>query len=360
MPENILIRLRDQLAQAIFDENDIARPPPVLPITPWLSMSLLQKSIRRGETGRALQAAATLMQHAPEKLWRRLGGIVFEDVGVADIEAISLTVAGLSGRRWRAEVGGEWIVAQYLVKRLAGAPKCRAVDHLFMLVERHPIYCRLRLELASGTMTESMELLRNGTSLEERALAIWSSNAFLREGHSMRSSRDPFQLFEHFEFLGIPQEVLTVCAEGYRKSRETLPLMFGLIYQNRPSTGDVMDDHLPEERIFRGVPMFVVDYFCREGREAYRQFLRTDCATADWIKANVPRSNQIALLGMLVFAVEGGQMRKRLRWELADRLRDTWTRECHGRYCPDATEILALLRQDLNILNSVRSKCLNS
>jgi hypothetical protein len=105
--------------------------------------------------------------------------------------------------------------------------------------------------------------------------------------------------------------------------------------------------------------MFAVDYFCREGREAYRQFLRTDCPTAEWISAHVPRSNQIALLGMLVFAVEGGQMRKRLRWELADGLRDTWTRECHGRYCPDATEILALLHQDLGLLNEVRAKCLS-
>ncbi len=329
-----LIRLRDQLAQAIFDENDTARPPPTLPISPWVAMSMLQKSIRRGETQRALQAAATLMQAAPEKLWRRLGGIAFEDIGVADFETISLAVAGLSGRRWRAEVGGEWTVAQYLVKRLAGAPKCRAVDDLFMLVDRHPRYCKLRLNLASGSMAESMELLRYGTTLEERALAIWSSNAFLREGHSKRSSRDPFQLFEHFETLGVPPDVLAVSEQGYRKTRETLPLLFPLIHQHKPTTDDVMDDLLPDERIVQGVPMFAVDHFCREGREAYKQFLRTDCPTAKWICANVPRSNQIALLGMLVFAVEGGQMRKRLRWELADRLRDTWTRECHGRYCP--------------------------
>lgn len=360
MPSNTLSRLRDQLAQAIFDENDTDRPPPSLSISPWVSMSMLQKSIRRGETDRALQATATLMQYAPEKLWRRLGGIAFEDIGIADIEAISLTVAGLSGRRWRAEIGGEWVVAQHLVKRLARAPKCRAVDDLFMLVERDPRYCKLRLELASSSMVESMELLRNGTTLEERALAIWSSNAFLREGHSKRSSRDPFQLFEHFKLQGVPPEVVAICEQGYRKTRETLPLMFSLIYQNKPTTVDVMDDPLPEERIVHGVPMFAVDYFCREGREAYRQFLRTDCVTAKWINAHVPLRNQIAFIGMLVFAVEGGQMRKRYRWGLADRFRDTWQRECQGRYCPDATEVMALLRQDLDVLNTVRSKCLNS
>ena len=61
-------------------------------------MSAMQKAIRRGESDVALRAAATLFRDAPDRLWRRLGGIAFEDIGCADFEAVSLTVAALSGK----------------------------------------------------------------------------------------------------------------------------------------------------------------------------------------------------------------------------------------------------------------------
>jgi hypothetical protein len=62
------------------------RPPPPasLDISPYLGASLLQKAIRRGRTETALQAAATLLEQSPERLWRRLACIAFEDVGLGD------------------------------------------------------------------------------------------------------------------------------------------------------------------------------------------------------------------------------------------------------------------------------------
>src|SRR3954462_9545253 len=97
-------------------------------------MSLLQKAIRRGDEGYALQAAATLLRDSPERLWRRLGLIAFEDVGVAAPEAVHLVTAALAGKQFRAAVGGEWEVASLLTSRLALAPKCRAADDLRFVV----------------------------------------------------------------------------------------------------------------------------------------------------------------------------------------------------------------------------------
>jgi hypothetical protein len=358
MPENTLTKYRDQLAQAIFDRNDTTRPPPALSMSPWVAMSMLQKSLRRDETRLALQAAATLFQNEADRVWRRLAVTAFEDVGQADIEAVYLTTAALAGKRWRAEVGGEWAVAEFLIRRLAAAPKCRAVDDGFMIAEKHPHYAKLRLDMTVGTIADSLSLLNSGKNFEERCVAVWSVNAFLREGRGKRTHRDPFLLLEAFSSMGVPVHVLGVCIEGFKKTRETLPLLFPLIYLAKPACGEVVDDELPAERFSNGVPLWAADYFTREGREAFRRFLLTDCRTAQWIRANVPRSGQIELVGMLTFALEGGLMRKRLRWELADRLRATWERECLSRHCPDGTEILALMTDDLHVLNDVRASCL--
>jgi hypothetical protein len=79
--------LRDALAEF--------QPPPCNPlaISPWVAMSLLQKAIRRGRKDLAFRAAAMLLIGAPEKLWRRLVCIAFEDIGLGDLDTVALVTA---------------------------------------------------------------------------------------------------------------------------------------------------------------------------------------------------------------------------------------------------------------------------
>ena len=76
----ILSHFRNQLAQRIIRRDCVPDLQP-LAISPWLGMSLMQKAIRRGREDLALRAAATLLVDAPDRLWRRLAIIAFEDVG---------------------------------------------------------------------------------------------------------------------------------------------------------------------------------------------------------------------------------------------------------------------------------------
>jgi hypothetical protein len=48
-------------------------------------------------------------------------------------------------------------------------------------------------------------------------------------------------------------------------------------------------------------------------------------------------------------------MPARMRWPLAEELRRQVDVECSGRGCPDATEILELLRDDIPRLNEARA-----
>jgi hypothetical protein len=71
---------RNDLWLAVSRCGEPPEPQP-LACSPWLAMSLMQKSIRRGREQLALRAAATLLRDAPERLWRRLGVTAAEDVG---------------------------------------------------------------------------------------------------------------------------------------------------------------------------------------------------------------------------------------------------------------------------------------
>jgi hypothetical protein len=95
-------------------------------VSPWVAMSLLQKAIRRGRGNLAFRAAATLLRDAPEKLWRRLACIAFEDIGLGDVDTVAQVTAGMTGKKFRASPGGEWATASFLVSKMADASKCRA------------------------------------------------------------------------------------------------------------------------------------------------------------------------------------------------------------------------------------------
>jgi len=88
---DILSTARQQLSDAISKSQPATCDP--LKVSPWVAMSLLQKAIRRGRKDLALRAAATLLITAPDKFWRRLGCIAFEDIGAGDLDTAALVRA---------------------------------------------------------------------------------------------------------------------------------------------------------------------------------------------------------------------------------------------------------------------------
>ena len=163
--------VRQQLADAIFPYQ----PPICAPLTtsPWIAMSALQKAIRRGHEQFALRAAATLLFLSPEQLWRRCGCIAYEDIGVADFETLSLVTAALAGKRFRAQLGGEWAVASFIVARMVHVPKCRAADDLLLSAEHHPSLKAARQLLPDSKVPQLLALTTGSNPIGERALALW-------------------------------------------------------------------------------------------------------------------------------------------------------------------------------------------
>lgn len=355
-----------ELAEVLVDrqEGTFAVPQP-LEISPWLAMSLLQKSIRRGETGFALRAAATLLRDAPDRLWKRLAVAVFEDIGLGSLDLIAPVMIATSSKAIRQKFGGDWILASALIERMAAARKCRAADDLLMTAISHPRYEADRLSLTYRTHRELMEIATGRGDVITRAIALFyatGTDRYLVPTMRPRKGSNPVA-FETMFQTGYPHCVLELAERGSVRMREPLPIFVALVSRDIParSTGfeptDLDDDILPTKMI-GDVPAWAIDFYTRPGRAAMKAFLKRDTPTGRWIDTHIAPRDRVEFLGGLVFRVQGGLLRRRLQWPTGQYLKKAMETEATGSGVADASEPLDLLRGDLAILDVERRNAL--
>lgn len=350
-----------ELAELLTErQGDIPSPQP-LEVSPWLAMSLLQKSIRRGETGHALHAAATLLRDAPDRLWKRLAVAVFEDIGLGSLDLFAPVMFATSGKGVRKTFGGDWPVVSAIVERMAAARKCRAADDLLMSVISHPSYEADRLGLTYRTLSELMEIATGNGDIISRAVALFYATGTDRcPVPTMRTRKGslPYVL-ERMLQTGFPHCVLELAQRGCVRMREPLPVFVSLLSRSVPARSigyepTETDDDFPPSIMVGDMPSWSLDWYVREGRASLRAFLKHDTPTGRWLRANVAPRDRTEVLGGLVFRGEGGLLRRRLEWPAGKYLRRVMETEAVGFGITDATEVLDLLRNDLPLLNEER------
>jgi hypothetical protein len=356
--DDLFAQHREPLALSVYRPREQADFP-ALDISPWLAMSLMQKAIRRGREEIALRAAATLLPDSPDRLWRRCGVTAFEDIGVADLDVVAEVNAALAGKTYRSRIGGEWAVAATIVSRMALAAKCRAADDLLTAAELHPSLESARQQFWSKPTAELVQHAIGSAPLPERAISLWYVLGTNPRTCSMRERRGEPQLaFEGMRQAGLSESVLTIAREGYRKLREPLSAAI-LLLQPLMSAEEatIEDDPLVPETMIGDVPSWAYGVHTREGRAALQRFLQRTSETARWVRAHIPTEKRVKFLGSVVFRIESGLVRSRLRWPTGDSLRELVDQGCSGRL-GHASEILGLMRRDLPDLNEVRANVL--
>jgi hypothetical protein len=348
-----LIRHDPQGAVARQPKPPTPRP---MDVSSWLAMSVLQKAIRRGRKDIALSAAASLLRDAPEKFWRRIGCIAYEDIGVASLEAVGLATVALAGKRYRSALGGEWAVGSWVVAELSRAPKCRAADDLLMVCELHPAHAEARAGLPLLTTRELITIAVGKGTIETRALALWYALGTDRRPSALASrAGEPRVVFDYLCEAGWPHSIVEVAREGFRRGGGMLCPLVALLAGERREASRVQGDDFPPETMIGGVPGWAMDVHTRQGRAAFARFLKTDVPSARWVQANIRPARRVPFFGHIVFRVESGLVVNRLRWPLADELRRQADIECSYPDSSDDTEILRLTRDDLPILDVVRA-----
>ena len=333
--------------------------PEPLNVSRWIAMSAMQKGIRRADEPLALHAAATLFRDDPVGLWRRLGCIAAEDVGIGGLDALGAAVAALAGKRARADLGGEWAVASTVVQVLCESRKCRSADDLLMVAALHPALQPARNDLGQLPTRDLARVITDHHPLAERAIALWywlgTQRGYYRTLQARRG--DPSGAFDFLCETGFPHTVVELAREGFRRTGDPLLGMVALLSRETGrDIGSVADDAMPDEITVGSSPGWAFDLYSREGRSSLQAFLEGDSASARWIVEHVPKSRRVAVLGHAVFRVEGGCTRNRIRWPVAQSLRSTVDVACAGVPCLNARELLGLVREDIPGLNRVRSQ----
>jgi hypothetical protein len=295
-------------------------------------------------------------------LWRRLACIAFEDVGLGDVELVTLATAAMAGKKPRASLGGEGKVASFLITRMANTTKCRAADDLLLLAENHLSFQTERLQLGFSTISELARVVTSSEPLPVRALAAWYLLGTDRRPSPQLARRrgDLAALFAALAVI-LPRHLVEIAREGHRRSGEVLPIFMALLSPHlQHERVSVEDDDTPPEIMVGAIPGWCLDMYTRPGRAALAQLIEGSTQTARWVRAHIPSRQRVTFLGTTIFRLEGQCVRRRLRWRIADELRSAVDHECNGQHCRDASEILQLARADLDELNDIRAKIFRS
>lgn len=336
-----------------------SRVPTVEPlgVSPWIAMSAMQKGIRRGEVDLATRAAVTLLRSDPARLWRRLAGTAVEDIGLADLQCVRLVMAATASKGFRNQFGGDHRVAGLVVARMCKAKKCRAADDLFIAVSHHHELEAVRADLAGHDLPQHLSHIRERGALLGASLNVLHASGVRWAGQVAGKTAKAAATFGAIRDAGAGAELVALAEQGFRRTREALPLLLPLLALAMP-TGELptQDDEFPPVVIGRnGLPTFVYDAFSREGAAALFGFLKRDTATGSWLRRHVPAERRLAVLAGGLFRVEGGLVRQRVIWPCAMTLRWLADSGYHGMKLSDPAAFLDMIRADLLTIDEERA-----
>lgn len=327
-----------------------------LSASPWVAMSAMQKGIRRGDVDLALRAAATLLKTDPAKLWRRLAGIVFEDVGLGDLDCVRLVMA-TSAKSVRQHQGGDWPVAARVVTRMCEARKCRATDDTFLTVSHYHELDELRASQAGTDLKEHLSHIRERGAALGLSLSALHASGVRWTGQVAGKATDAAATFDAMRGAGVNPEIVAVAEQGFSKTREALPILLPLLTLALPSgVLPAQDDEFPPVVIgLNGLPTYVYDAFSWEGKSALARFLKRNTTTGRWLHRYVPTERRMAVLAGGLFRIDGGLVRQRVEWPCATTLKWLADSGYHNMKLSDPAGLLAMIRADLPTIDEERA-----
>jgi hypothetical protein len=353
---------KQRLAREIDSHSALAEKP--IAADPWVVSSLLQKSIRRGETEIAQRAALTLCKFKGTAIWRRLTVIAFEDVGIGDLAALTTTVAVGSDSAWRKRHGGDWALAVWLAGTLAAAPKDRSADYLCQAKD-HPALADFAQAIPNASLEARLSNVRDKVlDLPQRAVAALSVLSTGSRGEISRPTGALDALLVTFRELGVPEELVFASRIGAARTREPITLMVPLIWlAANDSQKQLCDCPVPPLVASGDVPLYALDQHTRFGRAAISRFARENSAVQDCLERFVPSSQRRAAAYVAAFYVDAALVARRLMWDQSQALEAFGIERdlLHaGVPIQGIHPLLQVMRANLGHLNELRTQVLHS
>ena len=355
--------MRDALREAKrrlasdIDSNSTLRNEPIVAPSSIVS-SLLQKSIRRGETEIAQRAALTLLKLRGSAIWQRFMVIAFEDVGIGGVDAVTLIVAAGSDAAWRKACGGDLRVAVHLAGVLAQAPKDRSADHLAGAKD-HPALAGFALAMASASIALLQSNVRDtALDLPHRAVATSLASGVGVGDGTPRGNLE--KLLALFRDSGVPEDLVAATCVAAGRTREPITVMVPLIWlAAATSQQSVCDCPVPPLTRAADVPLYALDEHTRLGREAIWRFACENDGVRGCLERFVPASRRRRAANVAAFYADAAPVARRLMWDQAMSLETFGTERdllLVGVPAEGIRPLLGAVRANLGHLNELRAK----
>ena len=319
----------------------------------YVARSALQKALRRGDVGRAEQAAQSLLRD-PQRLWRGLAVTVFEDFGSAPVELRGQVVTASASKKVRDDLGGDALVARALIRQLCEVPRDRRVDELYMfasLLERIPPGSEARGKLSRDlrmALERARQLIRQCEQLVPR-----------RGFKTVLARACDASLTEMYERGLLDEDELALCIQGRKTTQCLLPVLHPLPRPVKARQGSLLLSATcptPLSRDIAGTPSYALDGYTRAGRLALERLYWSNRDLQELLGGLKSQSTKLKAVAALLFEVEGGVCTQ----EISDPLYDELKRVSKARWSglpvdliPDA---LAAMRVAIPHLNQLRQE----
>ncbi|MEX0305005.1 MAG: hypothetical protein AB3N24_21525 [Leisingera sp.] len=320
---------------------------------PFVAKSMLQKAIRRSDTGKAEEAARYLLRVNEHGFWRRVCIIALEDIGLANIPLVTQALQAERNRALRSSLGGSEKVGLALVSAMCTSPKDRTTDDLIDAIGSVDYRC-WKADVAEMSEAERATLASSASaSIHERAIAALQLSP---ASALSRRVRDWCLFLER-----LPEEALSPCVKatatlGLQRTKSEMALYMALLSRDLPEAPKQVDDWFPPAVDLSGLPSWTLDGHTRLGLQAFRLALKRSPRIGKfvrrWATGTVSPAKTVA---GLVFRVESAQLNRKLDWSLGQQLKEEACNNRPGLPAGVAPEGLAILREEFELVNECRA-----
>ena len=340
--------------------------PPALNIDKSLAVSGLQKSIRRGEVADAQMYLAVILKTDPDYLYKRLGIISFEDVGIAK-NSICMTTIAANTRATRNEFG-DIKLACFLAEKLAKANKSRTATDIYCLTLADPLapnYLQSCLKLPVEhlvpiALDASLNLTHRMT-----ALRVISGYSILQaNGYYKAISKPRFDLLERVcDDADLPEPFKKMVLLGNNKTAGLNAAMLLAAELVMETTNAWQSEVKVTSQFHNGINLAALDMYCAGGRSVIDKFVATSYPLQQFFTQHHIRS-PAKLIGAALFIIEGSLLTNEFHFigspEIKAQLELLELFAAGIKTKEDASELITLLRQEMPLLQQIRVVYLDS
>ena len=352
-------RLRDELLEESVGVSPDTKVTATLPDR-YVAMSLLQKSVRRGELGLAWMAGRYLLAESPTALWKRLAIISLEDVGVADITTVTKVLLICSDATLRKNLGCVRS-ASHAIKLLVEAPKDRSTDDLLELLLRDPEIREMRANIAERSLSAMEQPLEGRIdSVLRMAMRLLSDAGEMELGDYQAGRTAPWfhaisQMPESSVLPGFKQSSIL----GLRRTRSLLAPMMAVLAPFLPEQPGSGEDQLLPESFVEGVPTWALGQHTRVGLDGFRKYVSRSRKIKSLLSvAATGEVSKSKIIGGLVFRLDCGKLRNRIDWAIGFDLEARATKLGWGILDEHVCEALEIIQSEWQLLNDCRCDAL--